>query len=67
MQGPPVTTLWPIWYKYGNIPNYYSKVANKRAGANKSAWWIFLRKLINVQGEINMQGGNILIPENHAG
>ena len=26
----------------------YSKVANKRAGANKSVWWIFLRKLINV-------------------
>ena len=44
----------------------YSKVANKRAVANKSAWWIFLRKLINVQGQISMQSGNILTPEKHA-
>ena len=45
----------------------YSKVANKRAGANKSAWWIFLRKSINVQGQISMQWGKILTLKNMQG
>ena len=46
-----------------NVPTY-SEVANKRAGGNSRAKWIFFKKLINVQGQINMQGGNFSTPKN---
>ena len=45
----------------------YSKVANKRAGRNKRVWRIFFKKIIYIQGQISMEGGNLLTLKNMDG